>query len=358
MVKNESHILERCVKSIDPITDYFVFVDTGSADNTVNLIKKLLETRQGELHETTWVNFGFNRTEALTFAKGKADYIIIVDADDIWNVPTKPNISSDYAQIQVDTGNERFWQARFLKGDLDWKYIGVKHAYPDTTDKHTEWIKTGWIKSTQDGASWLDKNKFIKNAIELELDNPEQDTRKMFYAACSYKDAGELDRAKRLFRKRISMGGWQEEVWYCQYMIGVLEEVQEHFDKAIIEHLAAINLDNERAEPFTALCRCCRKLKMYGTGYMFGKAALKMKIPKKLFVTTSLYTTDLYDEVSVCAYHIGNFKESKEMCKKALKDKTIPQDRRERINKNLKFAEDKIHENRRSNDSKKRRTRN
>ena len=38
MVKNESKILERCLKSVEEVCDAFVFLDTGSTDSTVDVI--------------------------------------------------------------------------------------------------------------------------------------------------------------------------------------------------------------------------------------------------------------------------------------------------------------------------------
>ena len=37
----------------------------------------------GELHERPWRDFGHNRSEALTLAQGRGDYIWVIDADDI-----------------------------------------------------------------------------------------------------------------------------------------------------------------------------------------------------------------------------------------------------------------------------------
>ena len=43
IVKNESHIITRCLSSMIPIIDYWVIVDTGSLDNTPGIIKEFME---------------------------------------------------------------------------------------------------------------------------------------------------------------------------------------------------------------------------------------------------------------------------------------------------------------------------
>src|SRR5215475_3170087 len=82
IVKNERHVIQRALASVKPFIDYWVIVDTGSFDETKELIRDSLKDIPGELHERPWKNFGHNRSEALSLARGKADYILFLDADD------------------------------------------------------------------------------------------------------------------------------------------------------------------------------------------------------------------------------------------------------------------------------------
>ena len=87
IVKNESHIIEERLEDlINKISfDYYVICDTGSTDNTKEIIKSLFEKKniQGELHEHEWSDFGTNRTKALEAAYGKSEYLLIFDADEV-----------------------------------------------------------------------------------------------------------------------------------------------------------------------------------------------------------------------------------------------------------------------------------
>ena len=64
--------------------DYYVISDTGSDDNTADIIKQFFDEKgiQGEIHHDEWVNFAHNRNCALQHAQGKTDYVLIFDADD------------------------------------------------------------------------------------------------------------------------------------------------------------------------------------------------------------------------------------------------------------------------------------
>ena len=64
IVKNESRIIERCLDSTKNLVDCISICDTGSTDNTVEIIEDYLKKNNipGKVHHHTWKNFGHNRT--------------------------------------------------------------------------------------------------------------------------------------------------------------------------------------------------------------------------------------------------------------------------------------------------------
>jgi glycosyltransferase involved in cell wall biosynthesis len=84
IVKDEEDTMERCLRAVAPYIKYWVIVDTGSTDKTVEVTRKTMESLgiEGELHERPWINFEVNRTESLNLAKDKCDYRWVIDADD------------------------------------------------------------------------------------------------------------------------------------------------------------------------------------------------------------------------------------------------------------------------------------
>jgi glycosyltransferase involved in cell wall biosynthesis len=84
IVKNESHIIKETLKSITPYIDYYVINDTGSTDNTIQVIKDYFNSVniEGEVithefrtcpescHGKEWkrysfFHFGWNRSYSL-----------------------------------------------------------------------------------------------------------------------------------------------------------------------------------------------------------------------------------------------------------------------------------------------------
>ncbi len=91
IVKNEAKNLPRLFASLKGIVTYYVISDTGSTDNTINLIKELGKKYNipGTIIENEWVDFAYNRNIALNKAYELVDlgviqakWFLIIDADE------------------------------------------------------------------------------------------------------------------------------------------------------------------------------------------------------------------------------------------------------------------------------------
>ena len=90
IVKDETHVIERCLRSVAPSIDRYDITDTGSTDGTPEKIKEIMDELgiPGEVYLSDWKGFGDHngkigsRTESLRNCDGKADYAWVIDADD------------------------------------------------------------------------------------------------------------------------------------------------------------------------------------------------------------------------------------------------------------------------------------
>ena len=100
IVRNESAILERCLLSVLPHIDCYVVCDTGSTDDTIEIIRRVLKSLPGEIHSTVFKDFGQARNEALDAARLSSlvfDYLLFIDAD-MELVVTDPEWREDLSQ--------------------------------------------------------------------------------------------------------------------------------------------------------------------------------------------------------------------------------------------------------------------
>ena len=86
IVKNEAHVILRCLNSVKPLVDYVLIEDTGSTDGTQKLITEWLRRNNipGAVIDEPWRDFAYNRSHAMTKLREveTVDYALIIDADD------------------------------------------------------------------------------------------------------------------------------------------------------------------------------------------------------------------------------------------------------------------------------------
>ncbi|MFC4302247.1 glycosyltransferase [Cohnella boryungensis] len=78
IVKNEERCIERCIRSLQEAVDEIVIVDSGSTDQTIQIIKKYPNIK---LIESNW-NDSFAELRNISLAHVTSDWILIIDADE------------------------------------------------------------------------------------------------------------------------------------------------------------------------------------------------------------------------------------------------------------------------------------
>ncbi len=211
IVKDEEHVIAKCLASVRHLIDYWIICDTGSTDNTESEIRRSLEGIPGELHRIPWEGFGKCRTKAFELAMGKADYAFVVDADETIDAPSGFGELDGAAYVVWAEPNEslRFITRRIFNLKFPWAYVGVLHEYPATSDPWEDKVLDGVvIRTTQNGARSKDPEKYLKDARTLEeaLINEPDNSRYVYYLAQSYRDGQQFERAAARYMQRSVMG--------------------------------------------------------------------------------------------------------------------------------------------------------
>jgi len=350
IVKNEAHIIERCLASVRPVIDRWLIVDTGSTDGTQDLIRRTLADVPGRLLERPWVNFGHNRTEGLEAGRADADYALILDADEVLEVPHGfrwPALHGDSAMLNVRQGPTTYRKKVLVANRLPWVYRGVLHEYLDAPDAGPpQLLDAPVIVVIGDGARGQGLSvveKYARDARTLEaalLEEPDN-ARYQYYLARSYLDSQQFDAALTAFRRRAEMVGFVEENYDSLLEIGrLLERSGAPFDDVHRAYLAAWEYRPSRAEPLYELARFCRLQNRYAIGRL--AAAHAMAIPRPadlLWVYDDVYTWRAQDEYAIAAYWTGWYHECRRVCRALLDGKHLPATERDRVKANLDHAQ-------------------
>lgn len=344
IVKNESKVIERCLASARTLIDYWVIVDTGSSDGTQEIIKKYLKDIPGELHERPWVNFSHNRNEALQLAKGKSDYILLLDADEELKVEQNfiwPLLDQDFYYIRSVVNGTDYRRKQLIKNALNWKWEGVLHEFVHCPEAKTfSTLDRIWKDDHADGARSHDPKKYKKDVKILEealLTDP-NNSRYVFYLAQSYKCALDYPKSLQYYQKRSEMGGdWEEEVFWSMYQVAFLKQaLNESASEIINSYLKAFAYRPRRIEPLYSLARYFRAQKNYTLGYQFAKIASKISMPDDLLFNLKwMYEYGALLELSNCANMLGKYEESAETLYRILQVKDLPQIIKEFVVQNL-----------------------
>ncbi len=320
MIKNEEKIIERCLKNALQITDAICVTDTGSTDSTCSKVEEIFKTLDipTKLYHDEWKNFGYNRSNSFNntvdFCKElgwdlTTTYGLLLDGDMVLksiNFNKEMLTSNGYKIIQKNSSLE-YYNTRFVKLGHPWKCMGVTHEYWDgaLTDTLTKDII--YIDDIGDGGAKNDKfERDIRLLTQGLIDEP-MNVRYVFYLAQTLKDTGKFEDAIKMYKKRISMGGWYEEVWYSHYMIGKCWLFLNNEEKFETWMNKAYKYRRERAEPIYDLTKYFREVGQQIKSYHYYDIGSKIPTPKNdlLFIENNIYEKYLFEyELSIIHYYV------------------------------------------------------
>jgi len=347
IVKNESHVIEETLEQLHKIFkfDYWVISDTGSTDNTKELITSFFKEKQvlGELVENEWKGFGPSRTDALIAAYNKTDYLFIFDADDrIEGNLQIPDILVEDGYSFKFGKSFCYYRPLLINNRKKWIYKGIIHNYLDAIDKMDKIVELKgnyYIESRRLGNFNLDPLKYKKQAeilkteFEKEMES-KQDiglaNRYAFYCAQSYKDFGDTDNAIQWYSKVVNeLNNWNQEKYYSCLQLGNLFKNKGSFKDSIYYYLKSIEYDTDRIEGIVFAIKYLKEMKMdilaISLYEKYKNYNTKIDVSKKLFVYNSVYL-DMEVEfvMSIMCYYVkGQEYIGYECCKKIIKNKNF-----------------------------------
>ena len=314
IVKNESHIIQNTLEKLcNKIKfDYWVICDTGSTDNTPQIIIDFFKNKsiKGELFYDEWVNFAHNRTLALKRAYKKTQLLLIFDADDeiVGNIQMPTDVLFDEYHLQFGSQSLMYTRAILINNYKIFEFYSVIHEFISCKEQpcKTNIIKGDYyVVSGRTGSRNLDKDKYLKDAIILENaykealeKNDELFHRYSYYCANSYRDCGRFEDAIKWYKIALNQEKqWdQEKYTACLYIYQCYVFLNQE-DTGFFYLVKSLKYDNERVDCLYPLLvhYCCEKMFNVAYNYylivkdFFENKYLTSDMPNKLFLNIDKY---------------------------------------------------------------------
>ncbi len=357
IVKDEAHIMRRCLAAARAVVDYALIVDTGSSDGTPEVVMAALNDLglEGEVIAQPWRDFAHNRSQALAAMRAHADidYALMIDADDRVELAPdfdaaalKSRLTADVHNVTTRMGRVSYPRPQLISNRKDFFFKGVLHEFLECETPFDQApIGDFLVASVQDSARNQDPHKFLRDAAVLETAlkserEPLMQARYTFYLAQSWRDAGVRDKSIAAYLARAEMGFWTEEV-FCSlyYAAQQMDAAGRGLDEVVDVYERASAAAPGRAEALHGAARLCRLRDQFRRGYEIARRGLGLAPPADaLFVEPWIYEYGLRDEFAVNAYWAGEPRACLDACLELLETPSLPAEDRPRIVANARFA--------------------
>lgn len=326
MVRNESKIIARMIRSALPICDAVVVVDTGSNDNTIEEARLACAETTLMLAERKWVDFSHNRNQALEAGRRcvsdldfdpTKSWLLLLDADHVLNVGefNKNELSciqSDMIKIfQVDE-RLRYLNVRLIRASSDGSYRGRTHEYLGGCSAQN--INTLSIVDYNDGGSKGDKYQrdlILLNQDWLEL----HDGRTAFYMAQTYFCLRDWKNAIKWYLERIGIGSNEEEVLYAKLQLGRCLRYSGDNPAAESVLSSVFTARPWRAEALDELSKIKLDDKKHREACYLSNIAISMKPDESaLFSEQHVYDWNIHYNLAIGSYYIQDMECGRYQC--------------------------------------------
>jgi tetratricopeptide (TPR) repeat protein len=321
IVKNESKVIMRLLDSVYKVIDCYCICDTGSTDNTIQIITDFFKYKQipGKIIQEPFRDFGYNRSFALKACETMdAEYILLLDADMVLQINNEDNFYKEINKpdacdiYYIFQGSPSFFykNVRMVKNRKGYYYWGVTHEYvktPDGTKYGLLERDNIFINDIGDGGCKTDKFERDIQLLKRGLEQEPNNDRYTFYLANSYRDSGQHQNAIDTYKKRIEIGGWFDEVWHSYYSIGKCYKNLGDMVNAVHWWLEAYQFYPNRIENLYEIIhhyRCIGKNTIaYGIYLMAESERLRNNNTDYLFLQKEVYDYKLDYELSIIGYY-------------------------------------------------------
>ena len=309
IVKNSGDILRKCLKENRKWIDYWTIVDTGSTDNTIEIINEELKDIPGKLHTGEFIDFSQARNRSLDLSSKTCKYTIILDDSYVLNGGKElrnmlKTCKASCVLIKIGKFVDGFLRDDYYSKRIVKSSDNLRYKYRVHEDIMVNESK---IKCIYDSNIFIDdltykphferSNNRYKRDIEMLLmdhkDEPKE-PRTIYYIAKTYHTMDMFEKCLEYYKKLKDLKNVREDFLYSSYYDTAC--VNFYIDNDLIKFKNSLefisNLFTNRVEAFYKLAVIYKD-----AGDMDKVLEIMNKIilfPKPTFLGT-LLENDIYD---------------------------------------------------------------
>lgn len=320
IVKNEALTLPKLLENLIPHFDELNVTDTGSTDNTIEVLKSLIPEDKLKLSSFVWVD-DFGAARAFNLEQTKAEWCMWLDADDMLSNPEELRLIAEncdrdgitavmfkYHYLKDAEGNTTVlqWRERLFKNNGSYMWKGRLHETLVPVAKDAAAIRLSSVHVDHNTTlERIERSKLrnidvLEKALEAEIAADTVDPRTLFNLGNAYYTVERYQEAINCYAAYIPKSGWREERYLARHRIALAMINLKDFDAAINMSFSAIKENPEYPDAYIDIGKAYFALETYDKALFWFKLAATLKYPDALPVANPLeYTAHL-------SWHIGH----------------------------------------------------
>ncbi len=347
--KNEEQFAKRCMDSIKD-ADVVVIGDTGSTDNTVDILKSC-GALVYSIPVTPW-RFDVARNECLKFIPEDVDICVAIDLDEVllpgwrealekvWQPDThRANYLYIWSFNKDGSPAVQFYQHRIhARHNYTWIYP-THEVLKFLGEGQENWVLAeGFV--VEHYPDMTKSRSFNLELLKLAVDENPGDSRNMHYLGREYYFAGQWENVIKTLNEYLALPSslWKEERSFAMRYIANSYASLGNPLEAKAWLLRAIAEAPDMREAYVEMARLAYKEKDWNLVYLMTHLALEIKIKSPRHYNESFaWDETVYDLAALSCYYTGRYHEAIVHAKEAAR--LAPDD--ERLINNLKLIENK-----------------
>lgn len=327
IVKNEEMHIARCLNSIAELVEEIIIVDTGSTDQTVEIVSNYTS----KIYSYLW-NDDFSEARNYSFSKASMDYCMWMDADDILEEAEKDKFlqlkqslspDTDIVMMKYNTGFDEagrpsfsYFRERWIRNCLQYRWIGAVHEvippngsiiYSDIAISHKK-MNAG------------DPNRNLKIYQKMLADGKTLEPRQQYYYGRELYYHKQYEKAISVFEQFLrSPEGWIEnKIEACSICANCYSHIGQE-QSALVTLLRSMSFDLPRAELCCDIGKYFLEHENYYNAIYWYETALNTQKNEYSggFVLPDCYDYIPFLQLCVCYDKMGNKQRAKEYNEKA-----------------------------------------